>query len=110
MAGRSGTRWRRRPARFRLLWREPDDLHDGRCRPLRVCATTHQFKPHLYPKVDDDATILVSYPDAECVIQASWNWPVSRKDMEIYAERAQVIAINNRHMRTRAGDKVDEFT
>lgn len=79
-------------------------------KPLRVYATTHQFKPHLYPKVDDDATILVSYPDAECVIQASWNWPVSRKDMEIYAERAQVIAINNRHMRTRAGDKVDEFT
>ena len=82
----------------------------GDAAPLRVYATTHQFKPHLYPKVDDDATILVSYPDAECVIQASWNWPVSRKDMEIYAERAQVIAINNRHMRTRAGDKVDEFT
>lgn len=77
-------------------------------KPLRVFAVTHQFKPHLYPKVDDDATILVSYADAECVIQASWNWPVSRKDMEVYAERAQVVAIDNRHMRTRAGDKVDE--
>lgn len=78
--------------------------------PLRVSAVTHQFKPHLYPKVDDDATVLVSYADAECVIQASWNWPVSRKDMEIYAERGQVIAIDNRHMRSRAGDKVDEIT
>lgn len=78
-------------------------------KPVRVFAVTHQFKPHLYPKVDDDATILVSYADAECVIQASWNWPVSRKDMEIYAEKAQVIAMDNRHMRTRAGDKVDEM-
>ncbi|HEY0854899.1 MAG TPA: Gfo/Idh/MocA family oxidoreductase [Devosia sp.] len=76
--------------------------------PLRVSAVTHQFKPHLYPKVDDDATAIVSYADAEAIIQASWNWPVSRKDMEIYAERAQVIAMDNRHMRTRAGDKVDE--
>lgn len=81
----------------------------GDAAPLRVFAVTHQFKPHLYPKVEDDATILVSYPDAECVIQASWNWPVSRKDMEIYAERGQVVAMDNRHMRSRAGDKVDEI-
>jgi len=80
----------------------------GDAKPLRVFAVTHQFKPHLYPKVEDDATILVSYDDAECIIQASWNWPVSRKDMEIYAERGQVVAMDNRHMRSRAGDKVDE--
>lgn len=82
----------------------------GDATPLRVFAVTHQFKPQLYPKVDDDATILVSYPEAECVIQASWNWPVSRKDMEIYAERGQVIAMDGRHMRSRAGDKADEVS
>lgn len=81
----------------------------GDAAPLRVFAVTHQFKPHLYPKVDDDATILVSYADAECIIQASWNWPVSRKDMEIYAERGYVVAMDNRHLRSRGGDKVDEI-
>jgi predicted dehydrogenase len=53
-------------------------------RPTRVTAVTRQFKPEVYPRVDDNATILVSYPDAEGVIQASWNWPIGRKDMDIY--------------------------
>lgn len=56
----------------------------GGARPLRVTAVTHQFKPEVYPHVDDDATILLTYPRAEATIQASWNWPVGRKDMDIY--------------------------
>jgi predicted dehydrogenase len=54
--------------------------------PVSVTAVTAQFKPEIYPKVDDEATIIVSYPKAQCIIQASWNWPFSRKDMEIYGE------------------------
>jgi predicted dehydrogenase len=80
----------------------------GDAQPLRVTAVTHRFKPDIYPKVEDDATILVSYADAECIIQASWNWPVSRKDIEIYAERGYLVAMNGRDIRTRMGDKTDE--
>lgn len=58
-------------------------LMDGE-RPLRVTAVTHRFKPEVYPHVDDDATILLTYPRAEATIQASWNWPIGRKDMDIY--------------------------
>jgi predicted dehydrogenase len=54
--------------------------------PLSVTAVTQQLKPSIYPKVDDDATIVVAYPDAQCVIQASWNWPFGRKDMDVYGE------------------------
>jgi predicted dehydrogenase len=53
-------------------------------RPSRVTAVTQQLKPEVYPRVDDDATIILSYPRAQCVIQASWNWPIGRKDMDIY--------------------------
>jgi predicted dehydrogenase len=53
-------------------------------RPSRVTAVTQQLKPEVYPRVDDDATIILSYPHAQCVIQASWNWPFGRKDMDIY--------------------------
>ncbi len=53
-------------------------------RPIRVTAVTQQLKPEVYPQVDDDATIILTYPRAMGIIQASWNWPVGRKDMDIY--------------------------
>ncbi len=53
-------------------------------RPLTVTAVTQQIKPDKYPKVDDEATILLTYPKCQGIIQASWNWPYNRKDMEVY--------------------------
>ena len=52
--------------------------------PLTVTAITLHIKPKLYPTVDDDSTILLTYPHAQAIIQGSWNWPFARKDMEIY--------------------------
>ncbi len=69
--------------------------------PISVTAVTRQFKPEIYPKVDDDATIIVNYPNAQCIIQASWNWPFSRKDMEIYGDSGYIITIDNDNMRVR---------
>jgi scyllo-inositol 2-dehydrogenase (NADP+) len=60
-------------------------LMDG-LRPLSVFAVTQQLQPDVYPKVDDEATILLTYPRAQAIIQASWNWPFARKDMEIYGQ------------------------
>lgn len=67
--------------------------------PVSVTAVTRQFKPEIYPKVDDDATILVNYPSAQCIIQASWNWPFGRKDMEVYGETGYIITRDNTSMR-----------
>ncbi|MBX2915572.1 MAG: Gfo/Idh/MocA family oxidoreductase [Cyclobacteriaceae bacterium] len=61
-------------------------------RPLSVFAVTQQIKPHIYPKVDDEATIILTYAKAQGIIQASWNWPLGRKDMEVYGEKGYVIA------------------
>ncbi len=69
--------------------------------PVSVTAVTRQFKPEIYPKVDDDATILVNYPSAQCIIQASWNWPFGRKDMEVYGETGYILSVNNTAMRLR---------
>jgi len=76
-------------------------------RPVSVTAVTRTFKPDVYPKVDDDATIIVDYADAQAIIHASWNWPVSRKDMELYGATGQIIADDGTHMRlvTEAGAK-----
>ncbi|HYG38220.1 MAG TPA: Gfo/Idh/MocA family oxidoreductase [Cytophagales bacterium] len=69
--------------------------------PISVTAVTRQFKPETYPKVEDEATIIVTYPTAQCIIQASWNWPFNRKDMEVYGETGYIIAENNKDMRLR---------
>ena len=76
--------------------------------PVSVTAVTRQFKPEIYPKVDDDATIIVSNPNSICVIQASWNWPFGRKDMEIYGEKGYIIAQNAKEMRLKNQQTRDE--
>ena len=78
--------------------------------PVSVTAVTQQFKPAIYPKVDDEATIIVSYPSAQCIIQASWNWPFGRKDIEVYGETGYAIAVNNTTMRLRNNEKEPERT
>lgn len=73
-------------------------------KPISVTAVTRHFKPEVYPKVDDDATIIVSYPKSQCIIQASWNWPFGRKDMEIYGTTGYLIADNKNDIRIRDAD------
>lgn len=64
-------------------------------KPISVSAVTQQIKPNIYPKVDDEATIIVTYPEAQGIIQASWNWPFGRKDMEIYGQHGYTISDRN---------------
>lgn len=64
-------------------------------RPVSVTAELKQIKPDIYPKVDDDATILLQYESSIGVVQASWNWPFSRKDMEVYGQTGYLIAKNS---------------
>jgi predicted dehydrogenase len=73
----------------------------GNQRPLAVTATTQRFKPAIYPRVDDEATIVVEYPGAQGIIQASWNWPFNRKDFEVYTDRAYAIATGANGLRVR---------
>jgi predicted dehydrogenase len=61
-------------------------------RPTSVFAVTQQIKPEVYPKVEDEATVVLTYPKAQGIIQASWNWPIDRKDMEIYGTTGYVLA------------------
>lgn len=86
-------------------------LMKGR-RPVSVTATLQQFKPEVYPRVDDDATILLTYPEMTGIILASWNWPFNRKDMHIYGTTGYVFSDDARHLRYRldegSGEKSGE--
>ena len=77
-------------------------------RPTSVTAVTQQIKPDVYPKVDDEATIVLTYPEAQGIIQASWNWPFSRKDMEVYGRTGYAHADDGATLRLRRAGEAAE--
>ncbi|GAB3885002.1 Gfo/Idh/MocA family protein [Spirosoma agri] len=77
-------------------------------RPLSVMAVTQQIKPDIYPKVDDEGTIILTYPKTQTIIQASWNWPFARKDMEVYGQTGYVFTVDGTRMRIRLKDEANE--
>jgi predicted dehydrogenase len=80
-------------------------LMDG-AEPVTVTAVTQQFKPDLYPRVEDEATIVLGYCGAQAIIQASWNWPTHRKDTEVYVRDGYAHAVDGRTVRRRkAGEE-----
>lgn len=74
-------------------------MHDET--PMSVTAVALTDKPDIYPKVDDDATIIVRYKGAEAVLQPSWTWTFARKDMEVYGTKGYVVTEASDHMRAR---------
>jgi len=69
--------------------------------PLTVTAVVSQDKPQIYPRVDDDSTIVLEYPHTQAVIMGSWNWPFGRKDMEVYGATGYAITVAAEKVRIR---------
>lgn len=61
-------------------------------RPTRVYATTRKLKVEQNNKVDDDATIVLDYPDATAIIEASWNWPYTKDQVEVFGPKGSLLA------------------
>ncbi len=79
-------------------------------RPLSVTAVTQQIKPDVYPHVDDEATIVLTYPKAQAILQASWNWPFDRKDMEVYGRTGYIFTVGHDNLKIRRpGEKEDQL-
>jgi predicted dehydrogenase len=81
-------------------------LMDNR-RPDTVTAVTQRIKPDIYARVDDEATIILTYSKAQAILQASWNWPFDRKDMEVYGQTGYAITVKRDAVRVRLA-KQDE--
>lgn len=81
---------------------------DGK-RPNSVTAVSQQLQPENNPEVNDESIIIVQYDKTVAVIQGSWNWPIGRKDMEIYGLNG-VIYVDNRHdLRVRISEGYDGY-
>jgi len=83
-------------------------MHKGK-KPLSVTAITQQLQPENNPTVDDEATIILVYEKSKATIQASWNWPIGRKDMEIYGTTGVIFADNRNGLRLRMAQGYDGF-
>ncbi len=77
-------------------------------KPLSVTAITRQTKPDIYTKVDDDATVIVTYPKAQVIIMASWSWPYGKDSIEIYGTAGSIQTIDGRNAILRIDGKPEQ--
>jgi predicted dehydrogenase len=61
-------------------------------RPTRVYATAQKLKTEQHNNVDDDATIVLEYPDATAIIEASWDWPYGNGQVEVFGPKGSLLA------------------
>jgi len=61
-------------------------------RPTRVYATTRKLKAEQRNNVDDDATIILDYPDATVIIEASWDWPYNMDRVYVFGPKGSLLA------------------
>jgi predicted dehydrogenase len=61
-------------------------------RPTRVYATAQKLKTGQNNNVDDDATIVLEYPDATVIIEASWDWPYDNGQVEVFGPKGSLLA------------------
>lgn len=63
-------------------------------KPIAVTAINRNFKPEVYPEVEDDATIILEYPDGSGIIEASWDWSYSIKGFQVYGDDSSYSAVD----------------
>ncbi|SIR02747.1 Gfo/Idh/MocA family protein [Maribacter ulvicola] len=79
-------------------------------RPNSVTAVTQQLQAENNPKVDDDATIILTYDNEMAILQPSWNWPIGRKDMELYGTKGAIYSDNPSQLRLRLSKGYSDYT
>jgi predicted dehydrogenase len=52
--------------------------------PDTVYATVNHLRPERFPKVEDNATIVLHYPNAIGIFEGSWDLPRSYQDLEVF--------------------------
>ncbi|MGZ3873264.1 MAG: Gfo/Idh/MocA family protein [Mucilaginibacter sp.] len=75
-------------------------------RPIAVSAVAKHYKPGIYPKVEDDATITVEYPTATGLIEGSWAWPFSIKDLEVFGQTGYLHAPDKDNLTMRMRENI----
>jgi predicted dehydrogenase len=73
-------------------------------RPTRVYATAQRLKVEQHNNVDDDATMVLEYPDATVIIEASWDWPYGNGQVEVFGPKGSLLATGKELFRRTQND------
>lgn len=76
--------------------------------PSRVFATTKKLKVAQRNQVEDDATIVLDYPDGTAILQASWDWPYGMDRVKVFGPNGSLLATRNQLLFRGAKEKVPE--
>ena len=52
--------------------------------PQQVYATVHQLQPDRFPKVEDNAVMVLTYPNAVGIFEGSWDLPRGFQHLEVF--------------------------
>jgi predicted dehydrogenase len=75
-------------------------------RQARVSAIAGKLKVEQHNKVDDDATIVLDYPDGTAIIEASWNWPYGMGQVQVFGPKGSLLATGSELFYRSAKDDV----
>jgi predicted dehydrogenase len=64
-------------------------------RPTRVFAYSLKLKTDQHNEVEDDAVVLLEYPDATAVLLPSWDWPYGKGQAEFYGPRGSFLVMGD---------------
>jgi glucose-fructose oxidoreductase len=78
--------------------------------PQTVTAVTQHQQPELYPKVEDEAEVLLKYPKAVAILQGSWNWPFAVKDMDVYGRTGYAKTVRGDQLETQLDGEKEGHT
>jgi predicted dehydrogenase len=78
-------------------------------RPQSVYAVTNQLRPQEFPKVEDNATIVLHYPKGTAILEGSWDLPRSFQDLEIFGRKGS-INMTGQKVEVRIGRNVEDVT
>ena len=60
-------------------------------RPRRVYATALRLKTEQHNAVEDDAVLVLEYPDATAILEPSWDWPASKNELQLYGPKGSIV-------------------
>ena len=76
-------------------------------RPSTVYSTVSHLQPERFPRVEDNAVMVLSYPRAVGIFEASWDLPAGTQQLEIHG-RSGTLSLVRDSLSMRVGRKKSE--
>jgi predicted dehydrogenase len=64
-------------------------------RPQRVFAYSLKLKTAQHNEVEDDAVVVLEYPDATAILLPSWDWPYGKSQVEFYGPQGSLQVMDD---------------